>query len=188
MLAGFVWWELLLMAICAISFFVAVAAEIDGMAVVIFLITFALFQWLFKVDLWSYLLLNYLSFLLYSVYYFIIGSVWSIFKWFRFVKTELKEYLNLKQAFLKKHQVVEIPLPLLEAWKSEISYKSWPPSPSKHKGIVRWILVWPVYMVWFILEDFLSWVGEKLYSCISRVYSSISDRLFAEMKKDMRND
>lgn len=188
-LLGFAWWQILILAVCVLGFCVAVIQEADGMAVFIFVVVGALLYGVFKIDIWSWFLLNYLSLLLYMVYYFLAGMGWSVFKWFRFVKKELKEYQATKVQFLKKYKVegtgTVVPNEFLEKWKQEISYKHWPPSPGEHKAdIVRWIIVWPVSVVWALLEDFFVWVGEKLYAMVSKIYKGISDRLFSDFRKE----
>ncbi len=99
-LAAFVWWELLIMALCAIGFFTAVVKEADELAGVIFVVTLALCQWFFKIDVWSWVKIHYVDLLLFSIGYFLVGAIWSVFKWFRYVKEELKKYRELKERFL----------------------------------------------------------------------------------------
>jgi hypothetical protein len=189
-LAAFVWWELVIMALCAIGFFTAVVKEADELAGVIFVATLALCQWLFKIDVWSWVKLHYVDLLLFSIGYFFVGAGWSVFKWFRYVKEELKKYRELKERFLNAKKVTGtgtvIPKELLKDWEMELNAKDWPPSPSKHKDkLVRWIMVWPVSLVWALVEDFFVWLGDKLYSLIGKLYKGISDRLFAEMRKEL---
>ena len=182
LILGFIWWEILLLTVLGIAFFVSVVKEIDGLAIGDFILTIIVCQFLLKIDIWSWFLANYLLMLIYLVGYFIAGSIWSIFKWYRFVKSELIKYRELKQSF--NNRTFDI-----EKWKEKIEYNCWPPDPKNNKDkIVRWIMAWPVSVTWAILEDLFVWIGNKLYNIIGEIYRSISNRLFAEMKKDLEND
>jgi hypothetical protein len=187
-LAAFAWWEILIFTACVIGFCAAVIIEADGFAGILFVATLALCQWLFKIDVWSWFKSHYLELLLFFIGYLIVGTGWYVFKWFRYVKEELTRCRKFKNDFLKSKKVEGnlIPKELLKEWEKELDGVDWPPSPSKHRDdLIRWIIVWPVDVLWAILEDFFVWVGEKLYSLIGKLYKSISDKMFEDMRKDL---
>ena len=186
LILGFIWWEILLLTVLGITFFVSVVKEIDGLAIGDFILTIIVCQFLLKIDIWSWFLSNYLLMLIYLGGYFIAGSIWSIFKWYRFVKSEVRE---CKQLFIekKKHAVDrDLHFPdTIESWIEDQNHR-WPSDPKNNKDkIVRWIMAWPVSVTWAILEDLFVWIGNKLYNFIGKIYRSISNRLFAEMKRDL---
>jgi len=162
------WWELLLLVGLGATFFAAVVNEADGFAALPFCLGLAYCQW--KLDLWGWVLANYRLFLVYVIFYFIAGAVWSLFKWYRFVKAELERCKGIKNKSDKYD------------WAFQLTLNNWPPCPDQNKSkIVRWIVAWPVNLVWAILEDFFVWVGRKIYSFIGDIYRKIANKLFAEV-------
>jgi len=180
LILGFIWWEILLLTVLGIVFFASIVKEIDGLAIGDFILTIVVCQFWLKIDIWSWVMANYLLMLAYLVGYFIAGSLWSIFKWYRFVKSELRE---CKQLF---NQNKSYKSSTIEAWLEDNNHR-WPPDPKNETDkIVRWIMAWPVSVMWAILEDLFVWIGNKIYNFTGEIYRSISNRIFAELKKDLK--
>jgi len=207
-LALFAWWELLIIVLCVLWLFVAVIKEIDELAGFICVAFLAICQLLFKIDIWSWVKDNYSKLFVLLIGYFLIGAVWSVFKWFRLVRAELTKYHEVKTKFLQKNKVIvaqsdtrsggqfvyyqtdtAIPKELKTAWGSALYGFEWPPSPNKYKAtLIRWITTWPISFMWAIMEDFFVWLGGKIYSWIGKVYTSISNKMFHEFRKEFGDE
>ena len=143
----------------------------DGWAIFCFLGILGLLQFATPVDPKTWLLNNYIPFLIYSIIYLTVGFSWSIFKWFRFVRKNYKKYSEDKARWAKDGSYLEL--------------KDYLPDPSKNKNrIIRWILAWPVSVFWASTCDFLVWIGEKIYNLAGEIYKKIVSTIFADFIKE----
>lgn len=141
----------------------------DGWAFLSFIAGFALFQFATSLNPFGWLKDNALVFTVYFLIYLVVGFGWSIFKWFRFIRMQYKEYLFEKKNHLGIH-----------GYDSHY-FEKFPPKASKHKArIVRWIIAWPISVFWAVMRDLVVWCGEKIYDLAGRIYQKISDLAFKD--------
>lgn len=91
--------------------------------------------------------------------YFIVGGVWSVWKWRGFV-TEEVEYYNRNKSIRNRscYYVATI--------------KDWlQPSKQKHK-IYLWITYWPWSLIWALAED----IVKQVFELFRGMYQRITDR------------
>lgn len=188
-LALLAWWEIVLLVVFVVGLFIAVVSEADGAAGVLFVLFLVACKWCLKLDMWSWIALNYLTLFSYLAVYFLAGVSWSIFKWYRLVKQEYKEYQALKNQFnsdKKRLLAAGARNHPYDEWQRELQHKKWPPAPSDYKDkLIRWIATWPIGVLWALVEDFFVWLAGKLYIYVGKVYQSISDRIFEDFRKEV---
>jgi hypothetical protein len=181
-------WELFSLTVLALAIIIAVINEADFIAGFLFVLTLVLCQWVFNIDIWWWVQNNPFKLLMFSVAYLLVGVIWSLFKWFRFVKSELEKCEQCKIQFLTSRNyppTASIPSELSERWERVLEINGWPPKPSAHKvESARFIVTWPISVFWAIMRDFFVWVAEKAYSSVEALYQKISDRMFSSITKN----
>lgn len=101
--------------------------------------------------------ISWKAFAIALVAYVVIGVVWSIFRWVRYVKEETDEY---------KKDPTEYTLSSLKNNLKVTNNKS---------RITGWIAYWPWSLLWNITGDFFKMLSENLQG----VYQKIADRALA---------
>jgi hypothetical protein len=97
------------------------------------------------------ILSNWQSILLFSFLYLLIGSVWSIYRWFRYCKNFVQDNPGKKKDY----------------------YRSYLDASDHKKQITGWIVYWPWSALWHIVGDLVTSLFEALY----KVYVKISDKI-----------
>lgn len=114
------------------------------------------------------------------VSYFIIGTIWSIFKWFLFIKEEAK-FLDEK---IKKHSKEYV---AKDESTSKISsndlllanFSQLAPKVTEYKEkITTWIILWVPSFIWFMINDPIRRVSNWIYNRLINLYQVISDKAF----------
>jgi hypothetical protein len=104
--------------------------------------------------------------------YAVIGAVWSIFKWWRYLhKDDIQARIKMD----------------FDAWKSRSENEGKPvsafvTSPSNtvrasnsKPRIIGWIAYWPASLVWALTHDLLKWIADSVYDLLKRIYLAIAD-------------
>lgn len=116
---------------------------------------------------------NLVNFIMFTVLYLGLGLVWSLFKWFRFLRKKRKEY---DEAVIEwegrvkenKHTISKVPY--------ITDYR--PYAKDNKEQISSWIVFWPFsgirYIVGNLLTDFVSW----FVSLWSKLFDNMGDRTF----------
>ncbi len=102
---------------------------------------------------------NKLLIILLGIAYFIIGTVWSIFKWKLIVS-------KLKERAIKDMSILSLQKPVASDYSSTI---------------IMWIAYWPVSFLWYFLSNPFVVIGRYIYSKISKVFDSITDSAWVEV-------
>lgn len=105
------------------------------------------------------------------VCYLAIGGVWSIFKWWRFLK---KEYRNFHE-YNDRYEYNE------SALKSATSAFEKDIMVDHHKGkITAWIAFWPWSLTWFLTDG----IVEEIFGFLKGIYTRIGNRIIARIKAE----
>jgi len=199
------WWFWIVFV--EVIFVFAVLAYDKGTAATISLLVFgALLYWLGDVDFITFFKENP-SYLVYgALIYFPVGALWSTFKWFMFVLDRKTHYKEFKREFLNDHKLngLQVTVPMnqrsvdnnlitkevLEHWKNFCrprAHQMEIPQVREHKyNIMRWMGYWPFSMIWTLISDFVRRVSRAIYNAIRDMLQAISDRVFADMKEDLK--
>jgi len=128
-------------------------------------IAFLVGVYYFRSDALPFLYANYLS-LVYAVLAFlVIGSLWSFFKWFCFIKEKIEELENNKARATAKGWGPE-------CWVDYVTEKM--PKASESKSLIAaWIAYWPFSMASWVLKDFVEFLVTSLIGVYDRITKKI---------------
>jgi hypothetical protein len=128
--------------------------------------------------------------------YFALGALWSVGKWWFFVRDKRDTYNDRKRDFIadKKLQITvkdAIPTDLRKEFKSYMTrYGNGGvamPEARKHKGrIMTWMAYWPWSMVWTLIDDPIKKMFRYIYNRLQRLYEKISESIWAGVDEDLR--
>ena len=113
--------------------------------------------------------------------YFVVGTLWSILKWWSFVKGERRKY---DEAVLKREQ--ELGRPMAQWTEEELtdlfkyrygteSIEIRPKVDSHKEDIFLWIGFWPFSATWTIIDDPVRRICKAIYDLIRKQLQAISD-------------
>lgn len=198
-----------LFVIGGLAFWIALAAWLvilwvlvendHGFAGLISIVAYGLLlQFGFKVDVGSFVLGHPIPLIVFAVFYFFLGSGWSFWRWYLFVKDQLEPYIQMKTDWLIKNgetTFTSIPDHLKEEWVKYIE-DDWKrkemcqtPLVRDHKSkIMRWIGYWPISAVTWAFNDMIRRFVKIIYNYIHDWLQSIANRVFATIKKDLPPD
>lgn len=184
--------------------FLSVRSETNVMAVISSVVYLCILQFLYHVNIIT--LVEHHPFQLIGVLllYFVIGGVWSVFRWFLFVRDKVRQYLDMRNKWLQfkgQTQFTYIPDELKEEWTKYLegekdkydrelrrSYVDMtkPPLVRDHKyKIMGWIGWWPISAGLWLMEDMVRGVVRSIYEYIHDWLQSISNRMFASIRQDL---
>ena len=130
----------------------------------------------FGAAFFTFVMLNLKIILIGIIGYFVLGGIWSIFKWYRLnikIRNSYNRAINNNSS--KDYA---------KSYAKEInSVRSFPPVANEQKStIVFWIVSWPFSIVTWILGDFVVDVCNYIYELLASVYTSITKSIFADFK------
>ncbi|MES3004746.1 MAG: hypothetical protein V4690_01380 [Patescibacteria group bacterium] len=150
----------------------------------------------------SWIIQNPLQASFYFLSYFVIGAVWAVGKWWRFVTRIFERYDDIRREFLKLRGVEgnKVPDAFKKEWLDHIRRETdygrevklkignngvVHPSPNEHKSeIYLWILFWPWSVVGYFLDEPLKKLVRWIYRRISTLLEKISLNVFKSTKDD----
>lgn len=116
-----------------------------------------------------------------SILYFIIGTLWSIGKWYLYVNNRREQYNNAK-AF---HHVNA----LAGAWENSWKYKRFlnrsnglaPLVRDNKSRVMTWMIYWPWTMGWTLINEPIKKVFKAIYNRIHNSLQAISNNAFKDV-------
>lgn len=166
--------------------------EYSGLATLSVLITAIIMQFGCHVDIIGYVQTSPIVVLYFALGYFATGTVWSVIKWWFFVRGERRKYDEYKETWLKNQGIEgnSIPDNLKGSFLSSIpSYGSDKieirPQVGWHKArIFLWIAYWPWSCLWTVINDPVRRICREIYSSIKATLQKISDHVWAGTEQD----
>jgi hypothetical protein len=137
--------------------------------------------------------------------YLMIGVTWSTFKWMRFISAEAAEIVAVRSKLVRREgselSEVDALIQLFRnnGWNRELSvvydqakdgktvtsqemYRAMAPQSKKHKkSIVLWVTHWPISVLWFILRDLVTELGNAIYKALGGHFQGLSNRKFDQL-------
>lgn len=89
--------------------------------------------------------------------YLIIGIIWSFFKWYLFIKEQVKS----KE------------ITISTKYRIDVTYNK--------KKIINWIIVWVPSITWFLINDPIRRVGNFIYNSLEKTYQNVSDSIWSKV-------
>jgi hypothetical protein len=119
--------------------------------------------------------------------YFVGGTVWSIAKWYFYVKGKSVQVRTIVAQYLAEARVGTVAelndmrRGVLTTQIKQTGLTTTAPQVTKHKALILlWMTYWPVSMVWTLINDPVKKVFTAIYIRIGTFMQSISDRIFKD--------
>lgn len=191
-LAGLLAFGTLWFWLFALAVFITITALVENeegvWATVVFIGTVLSLQFLSKVPVLDYVKSNPGHTLMYVGLYFVIGTVWTLIKWYFFVHKRIVKYNDFKRSYMKNNKIETLDAKsaadLLEtARRSGIQVDA--PDPADHKGdFTRWGTYWVFSMVGTALNDVVRRAWEYVYEMLQTTYERMSNAIFKSANAD----
>ena len=127
---------------------------------------------------WKSLMLvfNWKLFLVGLVIYALIGMGWSAFRWFKFVKNQVDDYVEGHKNATKED--------VAEAFRG--SYKL---SSSYNKArIMGWITWWPWSMFWNLTQDFFTTIYDAMKGIYEKIARSVLEKAMGKLPEKIEKE
>ncbi len=184
----------ILVGIVSLLLIAAVEYEKPGWATFSLIVAFTLLWLLGDVNIVALALSNPLLAVGVVAGYFVIGALWSVGKWWFFVRKCREKYDDFRKEFLvRKNFSVSGPIPdsLKKDWTEYCSsgygriYSCLKPEVGKNKArILTWMVYWPWSMFWTLLNDPVKYMFKWIYQQLRAVYQRIADSAFKSTEND----
>lgn len=137
--------------------------------------------------------------------YFLAGTLWSVAKWWFFVRSQAHEYYKCRADFLVQKglpaNTVFNPQLLEEFHKGTVRDSNYPggysatsygsmrlerlrkrPSVRANKSrILIWMMFWPWSATWTIINDPVKKLFKEIFNCIKSVYESVANSVYKDI-------
>jgi hypothetical protein len=144
--------------------------------------------------------------------YFLIGSAWSVFKWYLYVKRRVENYFDMKSKWLNGKDDSDDKVrkawaahwlsgeadsddKVREAWADYVSSQwdvkdlTFTPKVRDYKSnIIRWISFWPVSLTWWATHDIIKHIGTSIYNYIASTLQNVADKVYEKVKRDLPDE
>lgn len=102
-------------------------------------------------DTWNYIVNNPVAIGMYAIGYIVVGVLWSIYKWYLYVKKWVNKWGSSRVILEDKI------------------------SPEENKTLIMtWMGYWPFSFLWFVVDHPLTKLYKWIYTQVSGVYTRIS--------------
>ena len=188
------WWFFALCGLAVVLLFLAVETDSPFWAALTLGGYFAALALLGDFNVLDWLQAHPWKALTYAGAFFGIGTVWSVAKWWFYVRERRDDYNQKKLKFIKRHNlglkvtdaIPEDKLLEYDGWIGSMRIGVARPDPSAHKSrIMTWMVYWPWSMLWTLINDPIKKLFKAIYARIEGVYERISDRLFGDVDAEL---
>lgn len=148
------------------------------------------------IDVWSFVA-DPQTFVIQAICWLGLGIVWSLYKWQKKLREDLKEYSVQLAKFLKSKNVTQLTDDLKYEWTKNLkeSPYSWnrvsatPESAFENKErICNWIIYWPFSIIGEFISEWLFDGIRKIVTALSGLYDTIAKSIFKNASDDMISD
>jgi hypothetical protein len=156
-------------------------------------VTMALLYFLGDVNFLGFVIHHPVTLVLGLVVYFAAGTVWSVAKWWLFVRDMRTRYDDLRADFCQEHnldgtiteQLQPLWLERLESSGRRGRRIEIRPRARKHRGqVVAWMAYWPWSLAWTVLNDPVRKSCRIIYQHIHDYLQEISNNAFRGVEHD----
>ncbi|KKM93267.1 hypothetical protein LCGC14_1210040 [marine sediment metagenome] len=183
-------WFFALVGLVCLALLVAVETESPFWAASA-LIGFGLaLHFLGDLNVFSWLIKNPLRTALCVGGYFVTGALWSVGKWWFFVRNKRDKYNERRRDFISANDLefsAAIPPEHQKDFKRHMKFDSYGgmPDARAHKSrILTWMTYWPWSMVWTLINDPIKKLFRMIYRRLQRVYDKISESVWSGVEED----
>jgi hypothetical protein len=179
-------WFWALLVVSTVVLIALVEYEQGTWATVTLLIVMGLLQFKGDIKVFNFIGEHPMRSCLYLLAYFAAGAIWSIIKWWFYVRKTREGYDEKKKEFLEQNGVSVMNDSLKNKWKSTCAYQSYGiPDSLQHKAkIVTWMTYWPWSLVWTMINDPIRRAFDDIYRLLRSQYQKIADKAYGDIKDD----
>lgn len=175
---------LICLGILFLGLLLGVFFEAPKTSTVLVMITVGVLWFFFDIPIFSAIWNNPLWAILGFIAYFVVGTGWSMVKWFLHALRLKDDYIEAMTLWINHYATDKSAEEANLAWWTSMSGEDWhtkiPPQASNNKELITlWILYWPWSMLWTLLDDPLRRLVNWIYRQIQFVYVRITDKVFA---------
>lgn len=167
--------------------------EYSGLATISIILTGLIMQFGCNVNIAAYIQEHPLSVAYGILGYFFVGTIWSVIKWWFYVRGERRKYDEFKHNWLESHDIEGTSIPddkkesflhdLPTYGSDEIDIR---PQVGCHKArIYLWIAYFPWSMLWTVVNDPIRRICREIYAHIKATLQKISDHAWAGTEQDL---
>lgn len=202
-LGGLIFW--ILTAIFLIVFFASMHKEKGIIATISLFSYFFLLAVFGSFDMTGFIIRNPIMLAIFTVSYFLCGTIWAFFRWNIFAGDILNKYNDHKKEWLEKKGINGhvVPDDMKKEWTQAVkSYATKikqqhfsdgksaidaiKPRVRENKGrIMLWLSYWPFSFCHYLFADVLSDIWNWIYRMIGNSLQSISDRKFRGIDSEL---
>jgi len=157
----------LLLAIASIGILVSLEYDHEGEAFMSLLVMLAALQLFSGVDIIGFFRSDLRVLALLAMLYFVVGTLWSFFKWFLFVKDQRKAYDEDLAEWDKTGDKRSKPKPNV------------PQAKENKSRITAWMSFWPWSCFWFLINDPIRRAFRAIFDYLQTRYQMIADKAFS---------
>lgn len=170
---------LLLSLIVGVLVFISVSVRwnFDFGVVIALVVSFLLAHYIYHLDLIGWLKQNWLYLIYGFLAHLVIGLGNSITRYFVQYNHAVNELEKKQPNWLKERRERREPEDKLNAAWNQYAEEHLPNPGSMTPTLVRWILYWPIFLLFSIFEDFMWNIGCLIYNLSASVYHAIANHL-----------
>lgn len=175
-------WFWVLLAICFFGILIAVEIwESYGTSVFLLVTTVLLLDLFGDSNILSWIRNNPLMFSVGVVGYFFAGTLWSIGKWFLFLRNKKFEIQKTLDDYTQRNPGVITP-EMYRNWAASYAIKI--PSLSNEKDrIIRWMCYWPWSLTYAVFADLTKEIFTTCFNLVRKVYVKIENSVLGDLKE-----
>jgi prepilin signal peptidase PulO-like enzyme (type II secretory pathway) len=177
-------WFYGLMALACVLLFTALDHD-SGVGATATLLSVATLEQLFgDVKVFTYIRENPLLAVGFLAVYFLAGTLWSIGKWWFYVREERSKYDTEKAHFLRRAGVDGdvIPTSMKKEWADEAPDR--PSAKTSKAKIMQWMSFWPWSMVWTLVNDPIKKAFKAIFTGIQSLLTKIVNSVYKDTEAD----
>lgn len=172
-----------------------------GIATLTTIVLAALILWANDLSLWGLITTNPIETLLVIGGYFVVGTLWSVGKWYFYIRRYDYEYEEIKRAYLRETGLTSIEQ-FNEAQKKEFRSKvidafnrlsgryrsdsfKFPLAAERKTAILGWMMYWPYSFTWTFINDPVKRAFITIYRNIAGGLDRMTAKLTANISREV---
>ncbi len=155
-------------------------------AIVLLVLYSLAIQFFAKINIFKWIIENPIHLLWIIPGYILFGIIWSWVKWGLLLNKIAKKTEEKWEDFLKDKELPKdtktISKKLHEEWKSQIRYGyERPVFKESKKKISVWVMYWPISIIWYLLNNLIKDLINRIVVQFRKVYEGIANNAFKEI-------
>lgn len=172
-----------------------------GIATLTTIVLAALILWANDLSLWGLITSNPIETLLVVGGYFLAGTLWSVGKWYFYIRRYNHEYEEIKRGYLRECGLTSIEQ-FSETQKKDFRYKvvnafnrlsgryssdsfKFPLAAERKTAILGWMMYWPYSMTWTLINDPVKRAFITIYRNIAGGLDRMTTKLTGNISREV---